>query len=103
MRHGQLLTMWFPGILAAKQIQTTLLHHAAHVTMEKLVTLVSKWVSQILLPVPQFKTAGMVYLQEKQMSKEPHNKALKAASLDVSSRRMLRILRAACSRPLALR
>lgn len=35
----------------------------------------------------------------------PHNKALKAvaAPLDVSNRRMLRILRAACSRPLALR
>jgi hypothetical protein len=34
-----------------------------------------------------------------------HNKALKAvaAPLDVSNRRMLRILRAACSRPLALR
>jgi hypothetical protein len=33
------------------------------------------------------------------------NKALKAvaAPLDVSNRRMLRILRAACSRPLALR
>lgn len=34
-----------------------------------------------------------------------YNKALKAvaAPLDVSNRRMLRILRAACSRPLALR
>jgi hypothetical protein len=38
------------------------------------------------------------------MNFEP-NKALKAvaAPLDVSNRRMLRILRAACSRPLALR
>ena len=36
---------------------------------------------------------------------KPPNKALKvvAAPLDVSNRRMLRILRAACSRPLALR
>jgi hypothetical protein len=34
-----------------------------------------------------------------------YNKALKVAAspLDVSNRRMLRILRAACSRPLALR
>ena len=39
------------------------------------------------------------------VGKEMPNKALKAvaAPLDVSNRRMLRILRAACSRPLALR
>jgi hypothetical protein len=39
------------------------------------------------------------------IKRAPPNKALKAvaAPLDVSNRRMLRILRAACSRPLALR